>query len=141
LILTLSHHGKAFIDVAALGAVAYHLADEFFDPDPVIEFGDGCRGLVYAAMRLVMDLTGDLVLLLWIRDDLFTLEPQLLRFVAFAWSELVVSGCASKSALFCPVGTNRVFPVLEVEANFVEALLGDEVVLLTQIAAIDDGID
>lgn len=50
-------------------------------------------------------------------------------------------GCTSKPALLRPVGSVGVFAVFEVEANFIEALLGYEVVILAQIATIDDGID
>jgi len=53
-----------------------------------------------------------------------------------------VGGGGAQAALLGAVGAVGVLAVLEVEADLVEALLGDEVFALgAQVAAVDDGVD
>jgi hypothetical protein len=92
-------------------------------------------------MALVVHVACDFILALRVGDDFFPLEPQLLRLVIGPGGELVVCGCGPQTAFFGTVGTIGVFAVLEVEANLVKALFGDKVVVLAQVAPIDDGVD
>lgn len=88
----------------------------------------------------MVDVSCNLVLLLGISNDFFTLQPKFLRFVVGGGCEFVVGRCAAKTALLRSVGAIGVFAVLEVEADLVEALLRYEVVLLAEIASVDDGV-
>jgi hypothetical protein len=47
----------------------------------------------------------------------------------------------TEPALLCPVRAVGVLPILEVEADLVEALFGCVLFVLTEISTIDDGID
>lgn len=89
----------------------------------MVQFGDGGSSFVDTTMRLVVNVPCNVVLLLWVCNDFFTLEPKLLRFIICGRSKLVVCGGTAETALLCPVGTIGVLVVLEIEANFVEALL------------------
>lgn len=53
-----------------------------------------------------------------------------------------MGGGAAETAFLGAVGAGRVFAVFEVEADFIEALFGDEVFAVgTEVAAIDNGVD
>lgn len=89
----------------------------------------------------MVDISRYFILLLRIRNNFFTLEPQLLGFVAICRSELVVRRSTAETALLGSVGTIRVFLVFQVEADLIEAFFGDKVVFSTKVAAVYDGVD
>lgn len=96
----------------------------------MVEFGNRCSSLIDAPMVLVMDLASNLVLLLRVCNNLLTLQPQLLGFVALTRRKLVMSSCTTETALLCSVSTIGILSVLEIEANLVEALLRHKLVIL-----------
>jgi hypothetical protein len=90
---------------------------------------------------LVVDVPRDIVLLLGVRYDLLALEPQLLRLVVGAQCDFVVGRGTTEPALLCPVRAVGVLPVLEVEADLVEALFCCILFVLTEISTVYDGVD
>jgi hypothetical protein len=52
-----------------------------------------------------------------------------------------VCGSTAESTLLRPVGTIRIFPILEIEADLIEAFLGYKVILLAEVATIYDRIN
>ena len=136
-----AHGRQPFVHLAALWAIPDDLADSLLDADPVVEFCNGRRRLVDAAVALVVHVACNLVLALRIGNDFFPLKPELLRLVVGPWCQLVVGGRRAQAAFLCAVGSVWVFAVLQVEADLVEALFRHKVVVLPQIAPVYDGID
>jgi hypothetical protein len=141
LVLALAHSRQSLVHLAALGAVADDLVDSLLDAHPVVELRNRSSSLVDAAVLLVVDLSSELVLLLGIRYDLLALEPQLLWLVVVARCDLVVGRGTTETALLCPICAVGVLSVLEIEADLVEALFCDVLVVLTKISTVDDGVD
>ena len=137
-----AHGRRGFVYFLAVRAVLDDETDGFFDSDPVELVGDCCRCFVDAAMLLCVYLARDFVLALWIRDYFFVFEHQSFAVGAiFCGEEFVMSSCTSQSAFLGSVGAVGVFPMFQVEADFVEALLGDEVFTFgTEVATVDDGV-
>ena len=115
----------------------------------MIPLRDSSRRLIDTPMLQDMNLSRNLILALRVGDDLLILEHQPLTTLGsgggglvVAGDELVVGGGGAQAALLGAVGAVGVLAMLEVEANLVEALLGDEVFALgAQVAAVDDGVD
>ncbi len=119
----------------AIGAILDHQTDRLLDAHPMVLLRDRRRRLVDAAMLKHMHLSRNLILPLRIGHDLLVLEHEPLAALdarldearVVARHELVVRGGAAETAFLRPVRPVRVFAVLEVEADLVEALFGHEV--------------
>jgi hypothetical protein len=125
-----AHCRQSFVHFTALWAVSDDLANSLLDANPMIEFCDGSRRLINAAVTLVVHVARNFVLALRIRNDFFALEPELLRLVVIPWCQLVMGGCRAQATLLGAVSPVRVFAIFEVEADLVEALFGHKVVVL-----------
>ena len=55
--------------------------------------------------------------------------------------ELIVGCSGAQTTLFGSIGTIGIFAVFEVETNLVKALFRYKIIILTEIATVDDGID
>ena len=135
-------HGRGFVYFLAVRAVFDDETDGFFNSDPVELVGDCCRCFVDAAMLLCVYLARDFVLALRVRNYFFVFEHQSFAVGAvFCGKEFIMSSCTSQSAFLGSVCAVGVFPMFQVEADFVEALLGDEVFTFgTEVATVNDGV-
>lgn len=116
--------GNDFGTIVAFWAVFDNGADCFLDPNPVIPFCDGSSGLVDTTMAIEMNHSSNFVLPLGVSYDLFAFEHKLLRLISLGRNKFIVSGGTSQSAFFRSICSIRIFPVLEIETNFVEAFFG-----------------
>jgi hypothetical protein len=88
-----------------------------------------------------MEIPCNFILLLGVSNNLFPLQPKLLRLFILGGRQFVVCGSTAESTLLRSVGTIRIFPILEIEADLIEAFLGYKVIFLAEITTIYDGID
>ena len=50
-------------------------------------------------------------------------------------------GSGTQTTLLCAIGAVRVFTVLEIETDLVEALFGHKVIVLAKISTVNDCVD
>jgi hypothetical protein len=89
-----------------------------------------------------MHLLGNLILVLRVRDNFFVLEHELFVFTVLPFNEFVMRGRTPESTLLSSVGTSRVFGVLEIISNFVEAVLRNGIFpISSQVSAVDYSVN
>ena len=118
-------------------------ADRLLDPHPVVFLGNRSGSLINPSVLPLMHRPRNLILPLRIRHHLLILQHQPLHApILLGRRKLVVRRRAPQATLFCAIRAVGVFGVLEVKPDFVEALLGYEVLAFrAQVAAVDDGVN
>lgn len=129
---------RRLAQLLTLGAGSNHVADGLLDAAPVVLFCNGGRCLVDAPVVHDVHAARNLVLPRRVGYDLLVLEHELVPVEQF-----VVRRRTAQTALLGAICTVRVFAVLEVVLDLVEALFTYQLFgfARSQIPSVDDGVD
>lgn len=126
----------------ALGTIPDNSTDGLLNPDPMVFDSDSRGGLIDSRVLLNVHLPRDFILLLRVGHHFFVFQHQFFIIPVTASDQLVMRCRTAQPALLRAISPSRVFGVLEIVSNLVEAILRDGILSLrAKISPVDDRIN